>query len=163
MGYDHLVRQWILDHRFLTVLKLIGRFLSDFYAAPTLSSPLTKCYSGKFCFQKCTPAVSLINISKIFLIFFLTSGNALFFFLFYHLNWNCKLSISLLTVFIFSDLLSQLCNKLFSFSILAGKSPFGQLPVMEIKDAASSEPIVLCQSVAILRYLANEFGMYSIF
>ena len=55
----------------------------------------------------------------------------------------------------------SLCNDKFVFSLLAGKSPFGQLPVLEIKDAASSEPIVLCQSVAILRYLANEFGMYS--
>ena len=51
-------------------------------------------------------------------------------------------------------------NDKFAFSILAGKSPFGQLPVLEIKEAPSSEPIVLCQSVAILRYLANEFGMY---
>ena len=46
----------------------------------------------------------------------------------------------------------------FACSLLAGKSPFGQLPVLEIKDAASSKPIALCQSVAILRYLSNEFG-----
>ena len=52
-------------------------------------------------------------------------------------------------------------NNKFAFSMLAGKSPFGQLPVLEIKDAPSSEPIVLCQSVAILRYLANEFGTYN--
>ena len=46
---------------------------------------------------------------------------------------------------------------LFVFS-LAGKCPFNQVPILEIKEDASSEPIVLSQSVAIFRYLANEFG-----
>jgi len=40
-----------------------------------------------------------------------------------------------------------------------GIAPFGQLPLLEIKDDTSPKPIVLCQSVAILRYLANEFGL----
>ena len=80
----------------------------------------------------------------------------------------CNSSLSLLDLFCFNfkcftfNLLHlSLCHDKFAFSLLAGKSPFGQLPVLEIKDGASSEPIVLCQSVAILRYLANEFGMYS--
>ncbi|CAH3143809.1 unnamed protein product, partial [Pocillopora meandrina] len=40
-----------------------------------------------------------------------------------------------------------------------GKCPFNQVPILEIKEDAKSEPIVLSQSVAILRYLANEFGL----
>ena len=43
MGYDHFVRQWILDHRFLTVLKLISRHIafcsSLLFMQPTLSPP----------------------------------------------------------------------------------------------------------------------------
>lgn len=44
MGYDRFVRQWILDHCFLTVLnwyEICILFITAFYAAPTLSSPLT--------------------------------------------------------------------------------------------------------------------------
>lgn len=40
-----------------------------------------------------------------------------------------------------------------------GKCPFNQVPILEIKEDANSEPIVLSQSVAIFRYLANEFGL----
>lgn len=40
-----------------------------------------------------------------------------------------------------------------------GKCPFNQLPILEIKEDANSEPITLSQSLAILRYLANEFGL----
>ena len=43
-------------------------------------------------------------------------------------------------------------------SLKGGIAPFGQLPLLEIKDGTSSKSIMLCQSVAILRYLANEFG-----
>lgn len=43
----------------------------------------------------------------------------------------------------------------------SGIAPFGQLPLLEIKDGTSSKSIMLCQSVAILRYLANEFGLAS--
>ena len=44
------------------------------------------------------------------------------------------------------------------FCLKGGIAPFGQVPLLEIKDGTSSKSIMLCQSVAILRYLANEFG-----
>ncbi|CAH3109247.1 unnamed protein product [Porites lobata] len=40
-----------------------------------------------------------------------------------------------------------------------GIAPFGQLPLLEITDDSSPKPILLCQSVAIMRYLAVEFGL----
>ena len=43
-------------------------------------------------------------------------------------------------------------------SFKGGIAPFGQVPLLEIKDGTSSKSIMLCQYVAILRYLANEFG-----
>jgi len=65
----------------------------------------------------------------------------------------------------FADLYHHListCNFVGGFELVvsfsAGIAPFGQLPLLEIKDDTSPKPIVLCQSVAILRYLANEFG-----
>ncbi|CAH3016873.1 unnamed protein product [Porites evermanni] len=42
---------------------------------------------------------------------------------------------------------------------LSGIAPFGQLPLLEITDDSSPKPILLCQSVAIMRYLAIEFGL----
>ncbi|KAM7429481.1 hypothetical protein ABFA07_019697 [Porites harrisoni] len=41
----------------------------------------------------------------------------------------------------------------------SGIAPFGQLPLLEITDDSSPTPILLCQSVAIMRYLAIEFGL----
>jgi len=38
-----------------------------------------------------------------------------------------------------------------------GKCPFGQIPLLEV------EGVTLCQSMAILRFVARRYGMYQFF
>lgn len=175
MGFAYLLASGLLTVVWLFLINLQSRciwFVTSFsdLQPSTIPSPSPAISVGNFVFRNgpwmwaivcCKLGAWAIFLSKIF---FSALGSAQFYILSYINYFFCVAHFIVTKLFwlvVYSFLLFLFSNK-FAFSILAGKSPFGQLPVLEIKDAASSEPIVLCQSVAILRYLSNEFGMYLI-